>query len=555
MPLVESSGQKSSDTLNSLEYNCTDTNTSIILSGENLLYRVKLFSPQNLLSQIVYVILIDENKKIWFHHKVKVNKQGIGVGNFTIPTEAKTRNYKLISYTLSSENKGKNSFFSKDILIINPFFPLEQAKLSTVSGNAFRLNLKPPATQIVLENSPINLGINAQIFSPREKVQLKINIKTAHFDGNYLVSVRQLPEAQTTKKVPATFVDPEPTFRTYPKELKGEIISGTISPNITSKQSPLLVSLTIPGRDYLFKITSTQEDGRFSFLIDQPYSTAESTLQVLESPQEYTITLDKTIPHLPETINFKNVILNPALKDWITQQSIDLQIENAYKEIQEENPEDSIQQPPFYHPFATRYILEDFTLFKSMHETFIEVIKTAAMRLDPEGTRLLVYNEKQVTSDALDRLDPLVLIDGIQIQDFSLVANLNPARVNYIDVVAQQYRYGPKIFSGIIALSTKKNDFKLPENSPNTLNFELKSPEKNNEFRVKNSRNPTISSRIPDYRTQLYWDPYLKITNEPQEITFYTSDKEGLFEICITGYKASGEKIEVKKTFRVKAGK
>lgn len=83
------------------------------------------------------------------------------------------------------------------------------------------------------------------------------------------------------------------------------------------------------------------------------------------------------------------------------------------------------------------------------------------------------------------------------------------------------------------------------------IDFELLSPIKSSGFVIKNYQNKSDFSRIPDYRTQLFWNPQIAITKQPQQITFFTSDKQGIFEIRLNGYNASGEKIEVKKTFRV----
>ncbi len=105
--------------------------------------------------------------------------------------------------------------------------------------------------------------------------------------------------------------------------------------------------------------------------------------------------------------------------------------------------------------------------------------------------RVLIHNTNPIIKNELDKLAPLVLTDGIQIQDFSLLANLNPARVDFVDIVPQQYCYGPKIFGGIVAVSTKENDFKLPENSVNSLNFELLASIKTADFEPKTYQNTT----------------------------------------------------------------
>lgn len=551
-PLVYASGQVVIVDQNIQEQPHLETNAHLIFSGQDLLYWVKVQTSVQKISEIAYVSLFDETGKTWFLHKVAINKEGIGSGNFTIPTNAKTGNYKLLTYTSWSKNSKKAAYFSQDLIVINPFIPQREEAKTSNEENPYTITLKDQPTGFTTDNRYINLELNTQTYAPREKVQLNLKAETAALEGNYLLSVRQVPKAQPDQETSTSLLHQKNEDKIYSPEIKGELISGFIQTNNTTvDRSSQLVSLTIPGKNYTFKLTQTNKNGQFIFLLDQPFDTSEATIQVLSESVNYSITVDKNTPKPAEKLSFKKVILDPSLGDWITDQSIDLQIENAYKERVTDTVSDSIQNQRFYDPFATRYTLDDYTRFPSMHETFIEVIELAAMRIDPNQVRIRVYNPNPIIRNELDKLAPLIVVDGIQIQDFSLISNLNPVLVNYIDVVPQQYRYGPKIFGGIIAITTKENDFKLPENTPNTLNFELLSPIKNAEFEAKNYQNSTDFSRIPDYRTQLYWNPEVKVTQQPQQIAFYTSDKQGTFEATLTGYNASGEKVLVKKTFSV----
>ncbi|TCI95015.1 hypothetical protein [Tenacibaculum sp. M341] len=56
--------------------------------------------------------------------------------------------------------------------------------------------------------------------------------------------------------------------------------------------------------------------------------------------------------------------------------------------------------------------------------------------------------------------------------------------------------------------------------------------------------------RIPDFRTQLYWNPNL-ILSEKNTISFYNSDVSGDFEIEITGVTQEGKTISTRKEFKV----
>ena len=530
-----------------------DTNSNLIFSGDELLYRVVVQADNQERSEIAYVNLMDDTGKTLFFHKVAINEKGIGSDSFTIPTDAKTGNYKLLSYTSWSKNNTKSAYFSQDLVIINPFIPLQQK--IPANAETYTITQKEGPNEFADNSSPLNLQLDAQKYATRKEVLLNITVANMAFEANYGLSIRQVQKAQPDQKLRAYFIDQEKKRNEiYLPEIKGELISGTLKSEGTSAAvSDQLVSLSIPGEKSLYKLTKSNNKGKFIFLIDQPYDTSQAIIQTLDTEDDFKIVIDKIASEPAEKLNYKNVVLDPSLANWITEQSIDLQIENAYKELPINNKEDSTKNLKFYDPFAIRYVLDDYTRFPSMHETFTEILELAAMRIDAEQVRVLIYNTNPIIRNELDKLAPLVLIDGIQIQDFSLLANLNPARVDFIDIVPHQYRYGPKIFGGIVAVSTKENNFKLPENSVNTLNFELLASIKTADFEPKTYQNTTDLNRIPDYRTQLYWDPQVAITQKPQHITFFTSDKQGIFEIALTGYSVSGEKIEVKKTFRVSA--
>jgi len=59
------------------------------------------------------------------------------------------------------------------------------------------------------------------------------------------------------------------------------------------------------------------------------------------------------------------------------------------------------------------------------------------------------------------------------------------------------------------------------------------------------------SSRIPDYRQQLLWMPEFNFYGNEQEITFYTSDNKGVYEISFEGFTSQGKPVSIKEIITV----
>lgn len=532
-----------------------DLNSEIILSGETLLYKVTVVNGRpgdsTNQSKIAYVRLVDKSNKTWFAHKVLIDR-GTGSGSFKIPIEAQSGNYKLISYTNWSKNNQESGYFIKDILIINPFLKPEKAPSDSEIGYVLsKREIAPTITKN--PNNTVKIELDKAIYGPRELVNLNLVPINPDFTGSFSLSVRKVLPLAVQKQIPEGFYGAVDTSETYLPEFRGEVLSGRIETNDPDlRVDGKTVSLSIPGRDFLFKNAETDAEGKFFFLLDKPYNSTKSILQVIDKKANiYKISVDKNAPDLSQPLNFKNLKLEPELKNWLLDRSMDIQITNAYAETVPTSIIDSASADLFYSPFATRYKLDDYDRFPTMHETFTEIIWDAAMRVDQDQVQLKVYNTENPFNDGLDKLDPLVVIDGIQIQDNILVENLDVKNVDFIDVVPKQYRYGPSYFSGIISIITKNGDFTLPENEERALLFDLPLPINNSGFAQIIDSLAKENKRIPDYRTQLYWDPNVQLEDKEIKIQFNASDLEGVFEVVLKGYGFDEKTIEFKTRFSI----
>ncbi len=99
------------------------TDREFYLTGELLWFKVycldALHQP-SLLSKVVYVEVIGPDSTTSLQAKINV-ADGIGSGSFFIPTTLNSSSYQLRAYTNWMKNYGLESFFTKEIKIVNAF--------------------------------------------------------------------------------------------------------------------------------------------------------------------------------------------------------------------------------------------------------------------------------------------------------------------------------------------------------------------------------------------------------------------------------------------------
>ena len=518
-------------------------NASSFVTGETLYYKLYCLNPlhftQSNISKVAYVELVNSDKKVIFNHKLFLDN-AMGQGDFFITTAIPTGTYKLIGYTKWMLNSSKS--FENDITIINPF--------QTVSENKINSNNK---TISILEksNPENNIQLPKKSYVNREKVAVKITNLT---QGNYSLSVRKVQDLPTIKPITALEFSKKEFNTTLSlsesniilPELRGEIISGVLTSKNNQPVNNISVALSIPGKAFEFKLVKTNKDGKFSFNLDKAYYEPNCVIQVLSNYKEdYTITLDKPTTFDTSSILIENdVKLSSELKSIIEEHSVASQIENTYFEKKADTLSRTIPQALFYEPIAKEYILDNYTRFPTIKETITEVVK-----------EMHYYNKNNVYSLYLSDYDPnteieeppLVLIDGLLVQDINELLEYQALNIYKICVINKGYSYGNKIFNGVISFITKKYEYNSNLLGSYIIKTAITSPlAKKNYFKPDYSN--TTFERIPDYRYQLLWMPEL---TDNSQISFYTSDKKGIFEIVIEGFTSEGKPVSIKDYFEV----
>ena len=532
-------------------------NSNILLAGELLQYstlNLNEAGKKSNLSKVVYVSMRNENDSVVFHHKLKLYN-GRANGDFFIPATLKSGIYRLISYTNFSKNNRLDAYALKTIYVINTFMKMDKVKNAS---DSIHLNFSTKLSRVSTSdesNQQIKIVSDKATYGPREKVSLKLEGISNEINGNFVLSVRKLNPIEISGKTSESVKENSSDVFHIP-EVRGELVSGTIlnnDGNVPVKNK--IVSLTIPGEDFIFKSTSTDANGRFFFSVSEGYSSDKGIIQLSSKDsrkENYTINIDKK--HL-KLNGFKRRVLslNPELKNWLQERSMQLQIENAYFETKRDSMKPHKITSRFYNNLGTVYNLDDYTRFSTLRETFVEVITLAAIRGNEENSRFIIYNAYDPNRIAkFNDIPPLVLLDGIEIINNEDLINYNPRQIKSVRVITEPYRYGPKIYSGIIAVETIKGDFTPNSTDKSIKVFDLIPAVAEKEYYKPNYQSGANKlSRIPDYRVQLIWNSQIKSLKDGFIDSFYTSDIPGTYQISIEGYGVDGEFYSLTNNFIV----
>ena len=168
-------------------------NTSLLFAGESLLYSVHtLMRGANLsseLSKIAYVELVGEDGEVLFRHKVRLTN-GRGQGDFFVPSNTPSGNYKLLGYTKWMVNSGIETFFQCDVGIINPFQSDQEILLkekTTKADDSVHVMNKVSAS-----GNEVTMIFNKAGYGKRQRVLLTLVAMDKNvLGGNYSISIRK----------------------------------------------------------------------------------------------------------------------------------------------------------------------------------------------------------------------------------------------------------------------------------------------------------------------------------------------------------------------------
>ncbi|PVW13873.1 hypothetical protein [Marixanthomonas spongiae] len=547
----------------------THLNTSLFFVGEYLYYKIYVLNSktENLsnLSKVAYLELINESKTSVFKHKIPL-VSGTGQGDFFIPTTIPSGNYKIVSYTMNMLSKSADNYFQQDITIINPYRGNQSALKKNNSGAKYKtqnqnVKIESNITDInQISNVGLNIATDKSKYSKRSPVTIKFkNNNSQILHGDYSLSIRKLDTVSHTPLKRCTALSDNDLQninsqnRLIIPELRGELLTGKITA-ISENQNleKQKVALSIPGDNFIFKISNVDTEGNFYFNIDRPYSNNTIALQVLNDfDNTFEIDVNKQVPISFEKLDFAHFYIIPQMKKLIVDRSVYNQIENAYYSVKPDTVKTIPPHTSIYTKKSKIYNLDEYTRFPTMKETMVEIVNDAWIDWkNGKGAFAIREKDNSLRSNA----SVLLLVDGFFVQDHQKLIDYSANKVESIAIMQDKYYYGSQTFQGVMVVKTIEGDFYETPLSDYVKQVEvLPIQQKKKYFKqvYPNTNASETLKRVPDYRRQLLWLPDFKMTESSKEITCYTSDILGVYEIVIEGFSKKGMPIFLKETFMV----
>jgi hypothetical protein len=538
------SSHQAKDSLGS-EYLRLHLNTSFFLTGESLLFKAYCFSRSGKLSglsTIAYVELIGEDQRPLAQLKI-VLKNGVGSGDFFFGANVPTGNYTLIAYTKWMRNVGDQGFFRSTLTVVNPAF-----KPETAAGQKQQSGVEPKNPK---QGDGMSIRLEAKQYARRQKVTIHIPADTT---GSRMLSVNarvwdtELSVSDEWER--PTTVHPVLNQIHFLPDLRGEHITGVIANKSTGKVlAKELVSLSSPSKHFDYLVSTTDSAGRYHF------STVgmESDFALLKvhhrNAGDFTIAPENNFLQDYSSFVPPKFMLDTTMRALIERRYLPMQVENTFYAAKKDSIITNETDSRFFARPDKIYNLDDFMRFATMEDIFREIIPEILVKARDGKFSLTIMS--QSTGERLSA-QPLMLVDGIPISDANVVMRDDPLRVKTVAIVTRHYFYGGLETDGIISLETYDGDAKnVNVDEMFRLTYVPVLPSRI--YYTPEYDGKKDLSRIPDFRTQLYWNPSIVVrSGEPATVTFYTNDVEGKYFVEIIGATPSGKLIYWRETFEVK---
>ena len=202
----------------------------------------------------------------------------------------------------------------------------------------------------------------------------------------------------------------------------------------------------------------------------------------------------------------------------------------------------------FYGKPDERFLLDEYVRFPNMEEVIAEIIPP--LRVKKEGG-VQVLQVLNLPTKSFFEKEPLVLVDGVPLQNSKALIESDPLLVRSIDLVTRRYYIGEVEFSGIVHFKTYRGDRALLSNGDNDLITSFKGVQETASLQA-----PVFSAsneRMPDSRNLLLKEQSLKPdASGTVSLRFNTSDALGDYKIVVKGLSKGGQEITSSSIITVK---
>lgn len=483
-------------------------------------------------SKIIYVELIRWNGEKITQAKFRLSDMGAS-GYLTIPNSLLSGHYYMRAYTKWMRNFPVEGYAYKLVKVVNPFEnsidpgPVHEKVSESLHILPIEMN----------SSNGIECATDQETYKPREKVNLTLRLigrasehsdicisvaKGAYVDTNNHTA--HIPEISSTEK--ASFI--------YLPETRGISISGKI-PNTKTGTSvpPATLHLSTPQNWKYFTTCKAKENGLFYFTLPDFSGRYDFYIDaVLESDENAAIVIDNDYCNRNIQLTYYPFSLDSVEQKIASEMMVNMQLNNVYKE--NENSSSASTQLPFYGSPKRVYFTEKYVQLPNLEEFIFELVNEVRTIRSKNEAYLKLSGYSQYRN-----LKPLVLLDNIPVPDVNELLKIPLERIEKVEIFDQPYIVSGIKYSGIIGIYTKRKDFAGTELYKNSQFFGY-SLLSEGYFQLPEYSSTDTTRNI--YRHNLlFWDPDIELKpDQPQTVSFYTSDSKGEYIVYIRSVNAGG---------------
>jgi len=488
------------------------------------------------LSKVAYVRLVSSNGTNALEKRVSLNN-GFGQGDLFIPPTLKTGSYQIQAYTAWMLN-APESIFTQEVFIINPYTNAKVTALNTEESTS--------NTQPIKQNEFNSIAIEvAKQYKKRDSIDLLIKtINEANLSSfPYSISVRKIDRIphpirnqiwNSTSQQHTSIKDsvwlPEHRGGTIRAQVNSDYFD-TNSAVISQRGTDRLVLRLTEENANTISIQSPKANSDFSVLIqDQGNYSIEDLIKFNSLPKPKKQVYPSSFKSIDQ--HFKTAIIKRSLYN---------QIENSYFEFK---PDSIVLSPDtsFLNSLSSvEFNLNEYTRFATLKETIREII--------PEVSVTTIQGKEVIRVKQIRMMprfeNALLLVDGIVFANTQQLFDIAATMIDKIRVYTEPFVLGGKTYAGALIMTGNDPEAPYFNKAVNVPLTHLTESPKSYFNQLHKSY-----SNLPDYRTQLYWNPRLS-PSEFQNIQLFSSDISGRFEVRVQGLDSNLKPFSVVKEFEV----
>ena len=433
------------------------TDRSVYVAGDRIWCSAFCVTGEGCLSDVSRVAYLELHSADGMAATAKLALNGgRGAGYLDLPTSLPTGNYRLVAYTAQNKDEVDYDYTglaSKTLSIFNVFStdrvtdgeevvsPEEYAEMpgqARHDGRDVSLEWTPDSVLHITNNtgSPITFSLSV---AREDDIIPPTNPDIADF----------LSVARTIGRR---------SFRNQViPEMEGEVITGRVVADAATLRSLLghNAYLSTPSENAEVYTSLVVGDGTLTFVTGNFFGNQELVCEIEGADPKAPPRIELNAPFVKVPVTApERLLLSPSLEASLKARSLAMQqaARQQADTLYEYLPR---WEYPLFDGAPVRYILDDYTRFDTMEETFIEFIPQVRVRKGADGRpEIQVRLEEAQEIRTFTGAQSLVLLDGVPIFDHERLLLYDPHKIQRIDVYPYTHYLGSSTFAGAFNLIT-----------------------------------------------------------------------------------------------------